>query len=143
LGFASADANVDGADANGSWPPAFASVAKALKTKDVDATDAKHANFSTQSGPEKEGMPRLDRCAQCNGPEADAPLTRGEGYPPGGVHLHPECRRFWLAARASPCTSTAHPGSSGPKCPIRQTIPQAAGSVAGSGRGNGGHLNAP
>jgi hypothetical protein len=68
-----------------------------LKTNDVDATDAKHANFSTQSDPEKKGMPRLDRCAQCNGPEANAPLARGEGYPPDGVHLHPECRRFWLA----------------------------------------------
>jgi hypothetical protein len=36
------------------------------------------------------------RCVQCNGPEADAPLVTGEGYPPAGVHLHEQCRAFWL-----------------------------------------------
>jgi hypothetical protein len=36
------------------------------------------------------------RCVQCNGPEADAPLVTGEGYPPDGVHLHEQCRAFWL-----------------------------------------------
>ena len=44
------------------------------------------------------GGPPLGTCAQCNGPAPDAPLVWGEGYPPAGAHLHPECRRFWLKA---------------------------------------------
>jgi hypothetical protein len=36
--------------------------------------------------------PSSGRCAQCNGELADAPFCPSEG-----VHLHPECRRFWLA----------------------------------------------
>jgi hypothetical protein len=38
----------------------------------------------------------LGRCAQCHGLAVDAPMVTGEGYPPGGVHLHRACRRFWL-----------------------------------------------
>jgi putative DNA primase/helicase len=38
----------------------------------------------------------LGRCVQCNGPEADAPLVMGKEYPPAGVHLHEQCRKFWL-----------------------------------------------
>jgi hypothetical protein len=43
-------------------------------------------------------LPPLGRCAQCNGLAADAPLVTGagDGYPPGGVHLHEQCRKFWL-----------------------------------------------
>jgi hypothetical protein len=37
-----------------------------------------------------------DRCEQCNGFEADAELLTGFPFPAEGVHLHPECRRFWL-----------------------------------------------
>ena len=40
-------------------------------------------------------------CAQCMGLAADAPLVTGEGYPPGGVHLHPECRSFWLKSNGT------------------------------------------
>jgi hypothetical protein len=49
----------------------------------------------------------LGCCAQCNGLKADAPLVTGDGYPPGGVHLHRECRRFWLAAQARAGSPTA------------------------------------
>jgi putative DNA primase/helicase len=46
------------------------------------------------------GHQPLGRCAQCNGLAADAPLVRGEGYPPSGVHLHDQCRRFWLRSHS-------------------------------------------
>jgi hypothetical protein len=48
------------------------------------------------SGEERHSPP-LGRCAQCNGDKADAPLVTGIGYPPTGVHLHRECRRFWCS----------------------------------------------
>jgi hypothetical protein len=47
------------------------------------------------SGKERHSAP-LGRCVQCNGLAADAPLVTGEGYPPTGVHLHEQCRAFWL-----------------------------------------------
>jgi hypothetical protein len=37
-----------------------------------------------------------NRCAQCNGLQPDAPLVTGQGFPPYGIHLHQECRKFWL-----------------------------------------------
>jgi hypothetical protein len=38
----------------------------------------------------------LGHCAQCDGPQADAPLITGDDYPPSGVFLHPGCRKPWL-----------------------------------------------
>jgi hypothetical protein len=101
LGFASADANVDGADANAGSADANGSAAKVLKTNGADTADAADANFphSFAAGENSTSQSPFGRCAQCRGPEANAPLTRGEGYPPAGVHLHAECRRFWLAGR--------------------------------------------
>jgi hypothetical protein len=46
--------------------------------------------------PEMQDNDQKGLCAQCNGREADAPLVTGKGYPPAGVHLHKQCRPFWL-----------------------------------------------
>jgi hypothetical protein len=106
---AGADANTDGTDANGA-PTVRATVrAKVLKINGADCADDADANFLQCSAPEKEGggakgtagedstsLFPVGRCAQCNGQEADAPLVTGQGYPPAGVHLHPQCRRFWV-----------------------------------------------
>jgi putative DNA primase/helicase len=46
--------------------------------------------------PARDQPAALGRCAQCNGIATDAPLVIGDGYPPAGIHLHEQCRRFWL-----------------------------------------------
>jgi len=43
--------------------------------------------------------PAFGRCPQCGGTKSDAPLMTGDGFPPAGVHLHRECRGFWLESR--------------------------------------------
>jgi putative DNA primase/helicase len=71
-----------------------------------DRDDGPNYNGSGPGGPGNNTLfcpleqPALGRCVQCNGATADAPLVTGSSYPPGGIHLHRECSKFWLAARS-------------------------------------------
>jgi Protein of unknown function (DUF3631) len=69
-----------------------------LKTSDCVVVSDKNPDLAPSEAKtvDDRDEPPLGRCAQCNGLAADAPLVEGGGYPPSGVHLHEQCRRFWL-----------------------------------------------
>jgi putative DNA primase/helicase len=69
-------------------------VALSKSQKSLEHNDCCSVALSTPPPREEEGKvpPLLGRCTQCHGERADAPFCPSEG-----VHLHLECRRFWLA----------------------------------------------
>jgi hypothetical protein len=72
-----------------------------LKTNDCSVVPDRNGGEAAEEAcvpdvPDEKWRKTGGRCAQCNGLAADAPLVTGEGYPPSGVHLHHECRNFWL-----------------------------------------------
>jgi hypothetical protein len=65
--------------------------------KNVDLAATEEKASVDVADPCASSMATFGRCAQCHGLAADAPLATGDGYPVGGVYLHRECRKFWLA----------------------------------------------